>query len=445
MTTVTTQWLSSYTQTSSQTGNYYVVVSSSTGSATEGEPVAFTVTVGNGAGTPVSGTGVTVSDNSANVVLSAGSLVTNTQGQAFFTATDNAAETVTFTVTPTAGGSPQTATVTWTVPYTPAYPSVSVPSLQISATTTTAAVGQPVVYEVTASSGYTLPPSTPIVVASSSATAQPSSTLLTTNTAGQAFFTVTDSVAETVMFTARLSSNAAVEGTCSTQWLNSYSQPNNLSSNAPIYLLTMQPSPATAAAGQPVVLNLTVLDNNGHLAPGIGVSIISSSADAQLSSTYVTTNSQGQAYVTVTDPAAETVTFTGSLANVSSRFPYVTTSVTWSSQANGSTEYTNGRVAVSGFYAALSESATSARAGQPVILTVTVTNSNNQAVPGIGVLVSASSANVQLTDTNSVTNSQGQIFVTAQDNTAENVTFSVQLETNGTYSTPVVVGSFQWY
>jgi len=248
-----------------------------------------------------------------------------------------------------------------------------------------------------------------------------------------------------VMFTARLSSNAAVEGTCSTQWLNSYSQPNNLSSNAPIYLLTMQPSPATAAAGQPVVLNLTVLDNNGHLAPGIGVSIISSSADAQLSSTYVTTNSQGQAYVTVTDPAAETVTFTGSLANVSSRFPYVTTSVTWSSQANGSTEYTNGRVAVSGFYAALSESATSARAGQPVILTVTVTNSNNQAVPGIGVLVSASSANVQLTDTNSVTNSQGQIFVTAQDNTAENVTFSVQLETNGTYSTPVVVGSFQWY
>ncbi|MDA8337609.1 MAG: Ig-like domain-containing protein, partial [Peptococcaceae bacterium] len=448
-TSVGTQWEGANTATATstaQSGNYYLDLAVSSNSAVTGQPVVFTVTVGNDTGTPVGGTGVSITSSSANAVPGATSLTTNAQGQAFFTATDNTAETVTFTATPTGGGSAQSAGVTWTTPSTPVYSSyTAVPSLAITATAATAAVGQPVVYEVTASTGYVLPPDTMLTIIGSSASVQLSSPVLTTNSAGQAFFTATDNTAETVMFTVRLSSNPQVMATSTTQWLNSYTQPNNLSNNAPIYLLSMEPSPASPAVGQPVVLDLAVLDSNGHLTPGIGVSLISSSSTAQLSSTYVTTNSQGQAYVTVTDPVAETVTITGSLANVTSRRPYYTTTIQWSSQTGGSSGYTGSQVTVSGYYVSLSESAVSLSTGQPAVLTVTVTNSDNQRVGGVNVLLTSSSPNVQLTGTNTATNSQGQVYVTAVDNTAENVTFSVQLETNGTYSTPVVVGTFQWY
>jgi len=447
MTSATTQWLASYTQTSSQSGNYYLDMSATTRSPVESQPVVFTVTVGNNAGSPVSDTGVSITSSSANAVLSATSLVTNAQGQAFFTATDNTAETVTFTATPTAGGSAQTTSVTWSVPpdTSTTYTINNFSELQISSTATTAALGQPVVYTVTTVSGYTLPSGSTLLVTSGSTNAQLSNTILIANSAGEAFFTATDNTAETVTFTVKLASSTGVMAVSTTQWLTSYAQSSDLLNNAPIYQLSISSSSGTAAEGQPVVLTLMVLDNNSQLASGIGISLISSSGNARLSSTYVTTNSQGRAYVTVTDNAAENVTFTASMANVTSRTPYVTTTVQWSYQTNASTGYSNSRVTVSGYYAALSESAESMSTGQPAVLTVTVTNSSNQPVSGLNVLLSSGSANVQLTGTNSVTNSQGQVFFTAVDNTTENVTFSVQLETNGTYSTPVAAGTLQWY
>lgn len=447
MTSTTTQWLNSYTQTSSQTGSYYLDMTATTRSPMEGQPVVFTVTVGNNAGSPVSGTGVSITSSSSNAVLNSTSLVTNAQGQAFFTATDNTAETVTFSATPTAGGSAQTTSVTWSVPpdTSTTYTTNNFSELQVSSTATTAALGQPVVYTVSAVSGYTLPSGSTLLVTSGSTNAQLSSTILIANSAGEAFFTATDNTAETVTFTVKLAASTGVEAVSTTQWLTSYAQSSNLVNNAPIYQLSISPSSGAAAEGQPVVLTLMVLDSNSQLASGIGISLISSSGNARLSSTYVTTNSQGRAYVSVTDSAAENVTFTGSLANVTSRTPYVTTAVQWSYQTNASTGYSNTRVEVSGYYAILSESAQSMSTGQPVVLTVTVTNSSNQPVNGLNVLLTSGSSNVQLTEANATTNSQGQVFFTATDNTMENATFNLQLETDGTYSTPVAAGTVQWY
>ncbi|OAT79807.1 copper amine oxidase N-terminal domain-containing protein [Desulfotomaculum copahuensis] len=440
------QWTSGgVTTNTNTTGNYYLQFNATTASPVAGQPVVLTVTATNSAGNPAQGVILNVTSNSAGAVLNTGTVTTNAQGQAFVVATDNNQDNVTFTLSGAGASQPQTLNVYW-APVAPLQSSYvqTTPGISIIPSTTTAATGQPVVFTITATGNYGPAVNQPISVSSTSPGAAPGSTALTTNSQGQAFFTVTDNNIENVVFITHMANNAAIMATATVSWVGAYAQQTTANNNTPIYSLQIRPSTNAAVAGQPVVLSITVTDSSGKLASGIGVNVVSSSNGVSMNNSFVTTNSQGQAYITAWDNNYETVTFTGNLVNATSRAPSVAASVQWGAQGGSTYAYSTPTVTAGGYYLSAAISASGVPAGQPVVLAVKATNGNGAPASGVAFSITSNSSNVQLTQSSSVTNSQGMLFVVATDNLAENVTLNVGLGNAGSFI-PATSLSVRWY
>ena len=274
----------------------------------------ITVTLNDAGDHPVSGKTVTLAGNSGSSSVitpaSSGSNVTNSSGVATFTVTDTVAETVYYTATDTSDS--VTVTPTAQVAFTPlAYAGLS--TLTASPTSVTADGTNSSTLTVTLKNvqGNVVSGRTVALAGnsgSSSVITPASSGSNVTNGSGQATFTVTDTVAETVYYTATDTS----DGVTLTQTAPVTFTPNV--ADAGQSTLAVDQSPQFADGTSYSTVTVTLNDAVGNPATGKTVTLAGNSGSSSVitpaSSGSNVTNSSGVATFHVTDTVAETVYYT---------------------------------------------------------------------------------------------------------------------------------------
>jgi hypothetical protein len=286
--------------------NSTVVASSSTAVADGEDPSTITVTVqglnASNAVVPIGDVPVALSQGTGSSVITPASATSNSSGVATFTVINTSPEPVTYTAQSESVTFTQTATVTFGTPTISATNSAitastnSVPddgssTSQVSVTVRDQAVTpQPI-----ANTGVALAQGT-----GHSTIAPPSAT---TNQAGVAVFTVKDSTTEPVVYTATAGA-VALKSSVTVTFGSLTVSPSSST------VVAAQSPVATGSSGTTVTVTLLtagganpVANKNVVLAPtGPGSAAVDPT-------TPVSTNAEGQAAFTVTDGAAETVTF----------------------------------------------------------------------------------------------------------------------------------------
>lgn len=156
-------------------------------------------------------------------------------------------------------------------------------------------------------------------------------------------------------------------------------------------------SPANPVAGSAATLTATVLDSNGNVVPGVGVTF-SKSGNGSLPVTYATTNGSGNAAVSYT--TGITVS-TATLTAVVTATPAITGNVNVTSVAGAAAFLT------------LSNGPAMPVAGYGTTVTATVTDANGNAVPGVSVSFSVvpGFGNGSLSGATAATNALGEAVV----------------------------------
>lgn len=408
------------------------------------DPASVTVTLNDTNDTPVVGKTVSLvgtSGSSTVAPASTGSDVTDQNGQATFKVTDPSQETVTYDATDTtdAVAVKATTSVTFAAPtVNQAVSSVvanptSVPILGNSSTVTVtlrdhSVNGQPA----------PLAQRTVTLIASggSSQITPVTSGSNVTNAQGQATFTVTDSVNESVIYTAKDTTDAStLTDTASVL----FGPP--LSVSASKSTLVANPSPALTTGSTTVTVTLLASDGvTPESTKSVTLAANSTSGTAQIAGTNPQiTDSAGQATFTVTDTAAESVTLVATDSTdslVLTQQPVVAfqlpTAPTLSPSAS--------TVVVSG-------SPQSADGLSESIVTVTAVNTASAPVAGATVTVSGSpnsTVSIQPVLGGSgvapgVTNAQGQAQFGVRDTIAETITLTASVSGVTLTSQPTAV------
>ena len=186
--------------------------------------------------------------------------------------------------------------------------------------------------------------------------------------------------------------------------------PGTSGTNGPVSpsstLSSIQVSAAQTAitVGQTAQVSATVVNTQGQPMADTPVtfSVSSASGSAAVSPQSAVTNSQGQAFASVNDQTAETVTVTASASGVSG-----STGIQFNAPSPAAVQVAT----VSG----------TVYAGQTDQVTATITNSQGQPMAGIQVGFSVTGP-ATVNPQSAVTDSQGQAFTTISDQTAETVT-----------------------
>ncbi len=351
-----------------------------------------TVTAVDNTGLPVQGANVTLTGVS-NITPSIA--ITNSSGQAVFSAANNTAGTFPLTATITKGSSSATATGSLTV--TAVSPTLS--TVQISPSNVTV-VGVP--RTVTVVVRDTLNNLLPGVLVSLSST--PSgltfSPPTTSNASGIATFTVAGSTTGNYTITATAGS-VIISNTVGLTVLNV--SPS---------LTTITPNTATAPVGVPVTFTVTVRDTANNLVAGVPVALTGPSG-LTISPAAMFSNTSGQATFTVSKASAPVGSFTLiATANSVSITNTATLLVTDIDAVNSTVEV----------------SPTSVFVGVPATVTVTVVDTSSSAVVGVPVTISSSPPGITGSGT---TNTSGVATITVSTTTT----------TAGTYTLTATVGS----
>ena len=232
----------------------------------------------------------------------------------------------------------------------------------------------------------------------------------TTNSSGQATFTVTDTTAQTVFFVATdTTDNVTVTQAASVDFIPGLT-------DAGTSTVAASPTSVTANGTDASTITVTLKDANGNVEPAdIGVTLTASGGNSVISTGgTATTNSSGQATFTVTDTTAQTVTYT----------------------ATDTTDNVTVTQTASVDFVAPTDAGTSTVAASPTTVvangtdasTITVTLKDASGTPepaGIGVTLTASGGNsVISTGGTATTNSSGQATFTVTDTTAQTVTYT---------------------
>jgi adhesin/invasin len=233
---------------------------------------------------------------------------------------------------------------------------------------------------------------------------------------GQAVFTVSDSTAETVTYTATdtTDSNLVVTGTPAVTFTAPVATPSTSSVSA---LST------SVAQGESTTVTVTLSDQGPSPQPISGRVILlmgdgGSSQIAPATTGSATTNGQGHATFTVSDAAAETVTYSAKDTTDNVTLTGQTVTITFGTLAVSPTDST--------VTTTTPIVATVAASGPTPTGTVTVTLLDGSSpVAGKSVTLTASSPHAVVTpSTSTPTSAGGQAVFTVNDSTAETVTFS---------------------
>jgi len=414
-------------------------------SAVKSTVVAGTTTVtGNGAnsstitvalkddnGNPVTTTkSVTLSQGSGHSTIkfngSPGSTATtDSGGQAVFTVSDTTAETVTYTATDTTDSNlvvNQTAAVTFAPP-------VATPSNStiVAASNSVATGGQTTITVMLEDQGPVARPIAGKVIAlsqgSGSSSIVPASTA--TNAQGQAIFTVSDTKAETVTYSATDTSDSiALTGQSASVTFGTL-----IVSPTDSTVTTTTPIVSSVANGGPQptgTVTVTLLDSTSPVS-GKTVTLSGSSANAVITPSSVATGSNGQASFTVSDTTPEAVTFHAVDSSDNNLAIAATTQVTFEVPAPSpsasamtvapSTVPADGTTAAT-LTVAIKDQFGNPLAGKTVTVAATVAGTSNASTTKV--VPSEVSGTTVIT----TTNSSGQISFNAFDTTAESVTFT---------------------
>ncbi len=378
---------------------------------------------------PISGKVIALTQGSGSSSItpaSTGSATTNAQGQATFTVSDTTAETVTYSATDTTDGvalAGQSVSVT--------FGTLTVSAAQSKVSTTTPIVA-------TAASGVTQTNGTVIVtlldgtspvagktvkLSASSPTATITPSSQTTGVAGEAAFSVSDTTAEIVTFSAVDSSDSNLAITATAQV--TFELPSASPSESTV---TVSPSTVAADGTTSAALTVTIEDQFGNPLAGKTVTMAATVAGTSNPSATVrvdpsgvsgsvvqtATNSSGVITFDTNDTAAESLTYTAT---------DTTDSITVAQTAT--VTFTAGAPQVSDSTVRANPAAVPANGSTASTVTVTVEDHNQNPVPGITITLIALNGSSVIEPASVVTNTSGQAAFKVTDATSEVVRYRV--------------------
>ncbi|MGO9027038.1 MAG: beta strand repeat-containing protein [Acidimicrobiales bacterium] len=369
---------------------------------------------------PIPNAPVTIAQGTGHSKITPTSGTTDSAGVATFTVTDDTAESVTYTVSSGSVTLQQTAAVTFAAPT----PSAVSSTVAASPTTVPADGSTASTITVTVNDQAALPqPIEGVTVSLAQGTGSSVITTVsgTTNASGVAKFSVTDTAAEQVTYT-------ATAGTTGLQAKPTVTF-GNPTASATVSTVVAATSPADTGAGAGTTVTVTLLTATGDqpvsgkqvTLAGSGSAIVSPDASSP-----VTTGTNGQAEFTVTDTVAETATFTAT---------DVTDSLTLSATAQVVFQ-TPAAPTVSPTFSTVSYSPSTAPADGTTAFNVVVTvrDTNKHAVVGDVVTVAPATPDVKVDVTaqapsggapDGATDANGQAQFQIRDTVAESVTLKV--------------------
>ncbi|MCQ4088910.1 Ig-like domain-containing protein [Saccharibacillus sp. JS10] len=362
----------------------------------------ITVTVKDSSNNLLSGKTVTLSKGASNSVISPASQITDASGVATFTVTNTKAETAIYTASVAADS--VTITQQANVTFQPG-------AIDASRSTVTAnPTSLPADNSSTSTITVTLKDATNNVISGKlvtlgqgSGSSTITATQSTTDASGVATFTVNDSKAEAVTYTAM--SNGVTLSTTPTVTFQAGAV-SAISS-------TITASKPSVLANNTDSATITVLlkDANGNVVPSTAVTLSQGSGSSSLGTNPATTNPSGIATFNVRSTKAESVTYTAT--------------------ANGTTiaqtvnvTFQPGAVSASASQVTVSKNSVLADGSDSSNVTVKLTDAYNNPISGKNVTLSQGSASSNITPANAVTNSNGQVIFTVKSTKAETVTYT---------------------
>jgi hypothetical protein len=422
------------TITSTSASKSTVVASPTTVVADGVNTATVTVTLKDTNGNPVgSGKSVTLSQGSGHSSIEVNgsaesTTTTNGNGQAVFTVSDKTAEPVTYTATDTT----DTVTVSQTPSVTFSAPIASAVNSSIAALSTSVPQSGSTTITVTLMDQGVLPqPISGKLIslsqgAGSSNITPASSGSATTNAQGHATFTVSDAKAETVTYSASDSTDGiALTGQSVSVTFGTLAvSANDSTVTATTPIVATSTSSVSQTHG---TVDVTLLDGISPVG-GKTVELSSSSTTAVITPSSQTSGSNGVASFTVTDPAAETVTFRAvdtsdnnlaltATAQVSFEAPAVSAST--SGMGVSQTKIPADGVSEATLTVTIADQFGNPLAGKTVTVAGVVSGTSNPSTTARVIPAVDSGGSVITT-----TNGSGEIVFVTNDTTAESMTYT---------------------
>ena len=374
-----------------------------------------TVTAKDANGNPEIGDSITLTAGSGSSLITTVSGTTSATGVATFTVVDNAAQAVVYTAKDTTDNVTITQTATVTFISDPASATVSTlsasPATGVTANGTTTSTITATIKDATGN-----PISNQVVtLAQGGGSSVITIVSGTTNSLGVATFTVTDTTAQTVTYTATDSTaGVTVTPTATVAFVaGPASAPNSTVSANPTTNVTANNS-ATST------ITVTAVDANNNPEIGDTITLAQGSGSSTITTVSGTTNSSGVATFTVKTKVAQSVTYT---AKDTTDGVTITPTATVTFVA-GPASATKSSVSPSPTLVKATGATTST-------ITVTAEDANGNFEIGDTITLTAGSGSSLITTVSGTTNSSGQAIFSVADNTPESVTYTAKDATDG--------------
>ena len=404
--TVTTAPSVSFTAGSVSAGTSMAVASPTSVPADGSTKSTITVTLLDGFLNPVAGKTVSLTPAGGSSSVTTVNATTNASGQAVFSVTDTVAESVTYTATDT------TDSVTVSTA-----PSVSFAAGSVSAGTSMAVASPTSVpadgstkstITVTLLDGFLNPVAGKTVSLTPAGGSSSVTTVnATTNASGQAVFSVTDTVAESVTYTATDTTDSVTVSTAPSVSFTAGSV------SAGTSMAVASPTSVPADGSTKSTITVTLLDGFLNPVAGKTVSLTPAGGSSNVTTVNATTNASGQAVFSVTDTVAESVTYTAT---------DTTDSVTVATAP--SVSFTAGSVSAGTSMAVASPTSVPADGSTKSTITVTLLDGFLNPVAGKNVSLTPAGGSSSVTTVNATTNASGQAVFSVTDTVAESVTYT---------------------
>ncbi len=362
----------------------------------------ITITLKNANGNPVPGKTVTLAKSGGSSVISAASGPSNASGVVTFTVTDTVAEgPITYTATSAPTTITQTANVTF-IPNVPGAASSTVvasPASVIADGVTTSTI---TVTLLSATNAPVTGKTVTLTAGSGSSVISAASGL--SNSSGVVTFTVTDTVAQSVIYTAKdTTDNITVTQTASVTFtVNTPNAANSTVSASP----TIIPADGTTTS----TITVTLLNANSNPVSGKTVTLTAGSGSSVISAASGPSNASGVVTFTVKDSTAESVTYTAS---------DTTDSVTITASATVRFGATPGNSTV-----VASPTAVAADGMSTSTITITLKDASGNPVSGKTVQLTAGGGSSAMSTASGPSNASGQVTFTVTDAVVETVLYT---------------------
>lgn len=252
---------------------------------------------------PIEGHAVSLAKDAGSSTISPETAVTNAAGDAVFTVTNTKAETVTYTAADITDN--VTVTETIAVTFEPGEADAAQSTLSASLTSLVAdgTASSSLTVAIKDANGNPIPGHT-VSLAKGGGSSMISPETAVTNADGEAVFTVTNTKAETVTYTATdMTDNVTVTETAAVAFM--HGEADDIQSTLTASLTSLV-ADGTASSS----LTVAIKDENGNSIPGHNISLAQGAGRSIISPASATTNADGKAVFTVTSKRAGAVTYT---------------------------------------------------------------------------------------------------------------------------------------